>query len=142
MRIKETEKREAIWVKNRCKFRADDKQENELVNEVKNLNEKWEKETVSFQTDNWTNSRVSWTDEADEKDDWAEKMINFQADNKMNFQETVEADEVELDHSDQTSFQVCCRVIFHLYIQCISFKSSSSLSSFEWSVSSWAICLT
>ena len=34
-------------------------------------------------------------------------MIDFQADNEMNFQETVEADEVELNHSDQTSFMTC-----------------------------------
>ena len=36
---------------------------------------------------------------------------------------------------------ICWQVIFRSHIRCISFKSSSSLSSFEWSVSSWAICL-
>ncbi len=69
-KIKETEEREAIWVKNRCKFRADDERRDELADdEVENLDEEREKETVSFQADNWTNSRVSWTDEAGEEDD-------------------------------------------------------------------------
>jgi len=117
-RIEETEKREAIWVKNRCKFRANDERRDELAD------------------DEMKNFRVSWTDEADEENDRAEKMIDFRADNKMNSQETVEANEVELDHSDQTSFMICWRVIFRSHIRCISFKSSSSLSSFECLVSS------
>jgi len=72
VKIEEIEKREAIWVKNCCKFQANEKRRDELANdEVKNLDEDWVKET-----------------------------INFQADNEMNFQETVEADEVELNHSD------------------------------------------
>ena len=72
VKIEKIEKREAIWVKNRCKFWADDKRRDELANdEVENLDEDRVKET-----------------------------INFQADNEMNFQETVEADEVELNHSD------------------------------------------
>ncbi len=33
-------------------------------------------------------------------------MIDFQTDNEMNSQ-TVEADEVELNHSNQTSFMIC-----------------------------------
>jgi len=92
-------------VKNRCKFRADDERRDELADdEVEDLDKEWKRETVSFWADNWTNSRVSWTGEADEEDDWAEKTINFRADNETNSQETIEADEVELDHSDQTSF--------------------------------------
>ncbi len=105
VRIEKTGKREAIWVKNRCKSWADDERRDELADDkVENLDEEQERETVSFQADNWTNSWVSWTDEADEEDDWAEKIINFWTDNEMNSQETVEADEVELNHSDQTSF--------------------------------------
>ena len=100
-------------MKNRCKFQADYEWRNELADdEVKDLDEEWKKET-----------------------------INFQADNEMNFQETVKADEVELDYSDQTSFMICWWVISRLHIQCILFKSSSSLNSFECLVSSWAIFL-
>ncbi len=71
-------------MKNHCKSQADDERENELVDEVEDLDKEREKETVSFQADNWTNSQVSWTDETDEEDDWAEKMIDFQTDNEMN----------------------------------------------------------
>ncbi len=116
MKIEETEEREAIWMKNRCKFRADDERRNELVDDkVENLDKNRAKEMINLQADNWANFLVSWTDEADE--------LN-------------EADEVKWDHLDQTSFWVCCRVISRLHIQCISFKSSSSLSSFECLVSS------
>jgi len=66
-------------VKNRCKSRADDERRDELADdEVEILDEDRAKET-----------------------------IDFQADNEMNFQETVEANEVELNHSDQTSFMIC-----------------------------------
>ncbi len=59
-KIKETEEREAIWVKNRCKFRADDERENELVDDkVENLDEDRARETVSFWADNWMKSQVS-----------------------------------------------------------------------------------
>ena len=142
VKIEEIEKREAIWVKNRCKSQADDERRNELADdEVEDLDEDQTRETVSFRADNWTNSRVSWTDEADEENDRAEKTINFWADNKINSQETVEADEVELNHSDQTSFITRWQVISRSHIQCISFKSSSSLSSFKCLVSSWVISL-
>jgi len=48
-KIEETEKREAIWVKNRCKSRADDERRDELADdEVENLDEERERETVSF----------------------------------------------------------------------------------------------
>ncbi len=138
----ETGEREAIWVKDRCKSRADDERRNELADdEVENLDEDRAEETVSFWAGNWTNSRVSWTGEAGEEDDRAEKTIDFRADNETNFQ-TVKADEVELDHSGQTSFMTRWRVISRSHIRCISFKSSSSLSSFECLVSSWAISLT
>ncbi len=103
-------------MKNRCKFQADDEWKDELAdNEVENLNKEQKKETVSFQANNWTNSWVSWTDEADEEDDWAEKMIDFWTDNEMNSQ-TVKTDEVELNHSNQTSFMICWRVISRLHI--------------------------
>ncbi len=142
-KIKETEKKEVIWMKNRCKSQADDERRDELADdEVKNLDKEQERKTVNFWADNWMNSWVSQTDEADEEDDWAEKTIDFQTDNETNFQETVEADEVKLNHLNQTSFMICWRVIFHLHIQCISFKSSSSLSSFECFISSWTIFLT
>ncbi len=66
-------------MKNRCKSRADDERRDELADdEVEILDEDRAKET-----------------------------IDFQADNEMNFQETVEANEVELNHSDQTSFMIC-----------------------------------
>jgi hypothetical protein len=66
-------------VNNRCKFQVDDERRDELADdEVENLDEDRAKET-----------------------------IDFQADNEMNSQETVEADEVELNHSDQTSFMIC-----------------------------------
>jgi len=107
VKIEETEKREAIWMKNRCEFRADDERENELVDKVEDLDEERKKETVSFR-----------------------------ADNEINSQETVKADKVELNYSDQTSFMICWRVISCLHIQCISFKSSSSLNSFKCLVSS------
>ena len=79
-KIEETEKKEAIWMKNRCQFRADDKRRNKLVDDkVENLDENWAREMINFWADNWINFLVSWTDEADE--------LN-------------EADEVEWDHSD------------------------------------------
>jgi len=65
-------------MKNRCEFRADDERENELVDKVEDLDEERKKETVSFR-----------------------------ADNEINSQETVKADEVELNYSDQTSFMIC-----------------------------------
>ncbi len=40
---------------------------------------------MSFWVNNQMNSQVSWINEADEENDWAEKMIDFLADNKMNF---------------------------------------------------------
>ncbi len=70
MRIKETEEREAIWVKNRCKFQADDEREDELADdEVENRDENQARETMSFQADNWVSFQVSQADEADEIDE-------------------------------------------------------------------------
>ena len=49
VKTEETGEREAIWVKNRCKSRADDERRNELADdEVENLDEDRAKETVSF----------------------------------------------------------------------------------------------
>ncbi len=77
--IEEAGEREAIWVKDRCKSRADDERRNELADdEVENLDEDRARETIDFRAGNGTNS-----------------------------QETAEADEVELDHSGQTSFMTC-----------------------------------
>ena len=49
VKTEEAGEREAIWVKNRCKSRADDERRNELADdEVENLGEEREGETVSF----------------------------------------------------------------------------------------------
>ncbi len=51
--IEEAGEREAIWVKNRCKFRADDERRDELVDdEVEDLDEDRARETIDFRADN------------------------------------------------------------------------------------------
>ncbi len=66
----EAGERGAIWVKNRCKSRADDERRDELADdEAGDLDGDREGETVGFRADNWANSRVSRAGEADEIDE-------------------------------------------------------------------------
>jgi len=66
----EAGERGAIWVKVRCKSRADDERRDELADdEAGDLDGDRAGETIGFRADNWANSLVFRTGEADELDE-------------------------------------------------------------------------